>query len=755
MEFILEYLKKIKKLKIIFFTFSILLATTSYFFMDYLKHSYVEQKINNKTNDYLKIYNTVYNQYKELSEVFHDGIIELTNLPEKLSIYNKLNNKTKQDLIRQSLYNKIQTRYEKLKEKHLVSINIVLPDNTFILMMKNKNRYNFKASELRTDIKSVNTRQQRIDSFSIGKGGSGYRFLYPIFHKGLYVGMISFTFDASAITSNIMKQYNVLSNFYTKSEKFDKDFLKKTKQYSPSHHKGYLVNKKVLKELKKHSNINLIELILQKETVEKVYNNFTLNKATTVFDKNTSTTLTTIPVINKTNENIQAVLIIRTIANDIKSYLTMMNTMSILIVLFILLSFYLIYKLLSEKVVLANEVENKTKELEVLNNSLEEKIEEKTKELIKSNKKSQEQKEFLNTVIQSSPIPFFVKDLEGKYIDVNQSWLDLTGLSLEQTLNKSVYDIAPKDVADKYYEQDLKVFKLEENPQIYEYKVVNKSTKKEYDVIFYKSPYYDEEGNVKGLIGSVLDITQLKQLEEEKINREKLISEQSKFAQMGEMIENIAHQWRQPLSLITTISSGIKLNFEYGTFKKENAVEDLDTLIKTSNYLSETIDHFREFIKEKRELKVVRVQERIKNVLNILDASLKNNHIELITELNEKISLDAQLVKGELSQVLINIINNSKDAFVNQNIEKKWIKITCTKKENFALISVEDNAGGIPDEIIDKIFNPYFTTKHQYKGTGIGLYMSKNIIEKQIHGNIYVENTSHGAKFFIEIPLTN
>ncbi len=233
------------------------------------------------------------------------------------------------------------------------------------------------------------------------------------------------------------------------------------------------------------------------------------------------------------------------------------------------------------------------------------------------------------------------------------------------------------------------------------------------------------------------------------------ILEQSKFAQMGEMIGNIAHQWRQPLSIISTISSGLRLKLEYEhKLDKKETMDNLDTLNKTTQHLSDTIDHFRDFIKEKRELKTIVVQDRILEVLNIISASLKNNHIELIKELHVDDPIEIRIVLGELSQVLINLLNNSKDALIQNNIENKWVKISCIKQKNTALISVEDNAGGIPEQYLTKIFDPYFTTKHQSQGTGIGLYMSKNIIEKHLNGKLYVQNTKNGAKFFIELPLS-
>ena len=251
-----------------------------------------------------------------------------------------------------------------------------------------------------------------------------------------------------------------------------------------------------------------------------------------------------------------------------------------------------------------------------------------------------------------------------------------------------------------------------------------------------------------------LEIKIKDEIEKNRIQEIQLL-EQSKFAQMGEMIGNIAHQWRQPLSIISTIASGLKLKLAYEKdLDRDETMNSLDNLGKTTQHLSDTIDHFRDFIKEKRELRTIVVQDRILEVLNIISASLKNNHIELLKELHVDDPIEINIVLGELSQVLINLLNNSKDALIQNNIENRWIKISCSKENNAVVISVEDNAGGIPEHFLTKIFDPYFTTKHQSQGTGIGLYMSKNIIEKHLKGKLYVKNTKNGAKFFIELPLS-
>ncbi len=745
--------KKIKKNKLLFIFLLFVFTILSYLLTSYTKNKYINNELNNKSDSYLKIYNTVYNQYKEMSEIFLSGIITMNQLDEKLLIYPQ-SSEDVQKTIRNKLYNNIQKRYKALKEKHITSINIILPDNTILLIMKDPKRYNFKASKLRTDITYVNKTNKPFDSFNIGKSGSGFRFLHPIFNKKKYVGLISFTFDASAITSNIMKQYYVLSNFYFNKNYFTNDFLSKSKMYKPSHYKGYLHNSKVLSELKKIARKDIKELILSNNIREKIYRNFASSKIETIINKKANVTITTIPIINKIDKTTQGILTIRAKADAINSYLWIIDIINVLVILIISLLLYLFYKIISEKEALKFEVKKKTNQLQEINDNLEYKIEQNTQELKKRNNELFQQKNFLDALIETSPVPFFIKNIEGNYINVNKIWCEFTGFTKNEILNKSVYNVAPKDIADIYYKQDLKVFKLEENPQVYESKVVNKKTKIIHDVVFYKSTFFNEKGEVAGLIGTLLDLTKIKTLEEEKIKKEKLILEQSKFVQMGEMIGNIAHQWRQPLSLISTITSGLKLDFELNKIEKENSMKNLQTVLDTVIYLSDTINQFSNFIKDDRTLTKVKVQDRILEVLKILDAALKNNHINIDLELNEEIPLYVELVIGELSQVLINIITNSKDAYViNKIITNRKISIKSFKKDGFAYIIIEDYADGIKEEILSQIFDPYFTTKHQYHGTGLGLYICKDIIEKHLKGKIYVRNTNKGVKFTIKLHL--
>ena len=241
-----------------------------------------------------------------------------------------------------------------------------------------------------------------------------------------------------------------------------------------------------------------------------------------------------------------------------------------------------------------------------------------------------------------------------------------------------------------------------------------------------------------------------------KKNREKdtLLAQQAKMAAMGEMLENIAHQWRQPLSSISTISTGIKIQYEYAEVNKEDVIKSMNTIATTTKYLSQTIDDFRDYFNPQKVPTYFNLKNIFEKVSDLLEPQLHLKNIQLIKDIDDVYIFG---MENEFLQVIINLLNNSKDEFEKKEFEKKYIFIDTKVEEDEITVIIKDNAGGIDEKIIDKVFEPYFTTKTKSKGTGIGLYMSKQIIEKHMNGLIRVSNENYiykeknyrGATFFI------
>jgi len=243
-----------------------------------------------------------------------------------------------------------------------------------------------------------------------------------------------------------------------------------------------------------------------------------------------------------------------------------------------------------------------------------------------------------------------------------------------------------------------------------------------------------------------------------RIKQEKLLHNQTKMASMGEMILNIAHQWRQPLSIISTSATGVKLQKELNCLEDKEFYSAMDNINDSAQYLSQTIDDFRNFLVPSIEVNEFDICESINNTLKLISPSFKSNDITIENKCDH---ITIKSLQNELIQVLMNLLKNSKDVLIENNIQLKYIEIKNYTKENFIFIEVKDNAGGVDEKIIDKIFEPYFTTKHKAQGTGIGLYMSSEITHKKLKGELFVENIIFnidkkqykGAKFTIKLPI--
>ncbi len=219
--------------------------------------------------------------------------------------------------------------------------------------------------------------------------------------------------------------------------------------------------------------------------------------------------------------------------------------------------------------------------------------------------------------------------------------------------------------------------------------------------------------------------------------KDRLLAQQQKMVSMGQMIENIAHQWRQPLSLISTNASVIKVKKEMNLLQDDELIKIVDQIVNTSKYLSQTIDDFRYFFKPQKDKEVFNFNSSIEKCLDLISQNFIQKDIKIIYKPND---IEVLGYETEFIQVLINILNNSKDAFEQKNIDKKLIFIHLQIINNKIYLEIYDNALGLSDDILDKVFEPYFTTKHKSSGTGIGLYMSKEIISRHMDGDISIKN---------------
>lgn len=233
--------------------------------------------------------------------------------------------------------------------------------------------------------------------------------------------------------------------------------------------------------------------------------------------------------------------------------------------------------------------------------------------------------------------------------------------------------------------------------------------------------------------------------------KERMLIHQSKLANIGEMISNIAHQWRQPLTELSAILVAIELFYERGKLSGEKLAQKIEAGQHQIKFMSHTIDDFRNFFSRGKEKKCYRLQEPAQEALNIIRSSLIGNHIDIALHVEHEIVVDGYA--NEIAQAILNILSNAKDVLKERAILKPAIWISIKQRDQKGIIEIEDNGGGIYSDPIDKIFEPYFSTKHAKSGTGIGLYMCKTIIEKNNQGELNVENTNRGALFQISLDI--
>jgi signal transduction histidine kinase len=268
-------------------------------------------------------------------------------------------------------------------------------------------------------------------------------------------------------------------------------------------------------------------------------------------------------------------------------------------------------------------------------------------------------------------------------------------------------------------------------------------------------------------IAEVLESTLLYQNLEKRVkeevtknrNKDKILFEQSKMAALGEMVGNIAHHWRQPLSSITSNASALQIKKEIGILNDDYFEDACNNIIDEAEFLSKVIDEFRDFLEEKNLKNQFNLNDSINSFLSLISASSEKQDIKIITNIPKDLRI--QSYQNKLNQCLMNLFNNSCDAFTNYKDTKNIIINGYKEKEKFLYLEFIDNAGGIKEDMINKIFEPYTTTKHQSKGTGMGLYIVYRTIVEIMEGTICVENTKveilnksyNGVKFTIKLPL--
>lgn len=233
-------------------------------------------------------------------------------------------------------------------------------------------------------------------------------------------------------------------------------------------------------------------------------------------------------------------------------------------------------------------------------------------------------------------------------------------------------------------------------------------------------------------------------------DKEQLLVQKSRFIALGEMISNIAHQWRQPLSELSSILMSMKFKHKMEQLDEQTMNTKATEAEKVIEFMSHTIDDFSNFFMPKKDRHEFSVISSVESVMTIISSALKNNDIQVEIKIDQSLKLNT--FQNEYEQVVLNIISNAKDVLIFNKIKTPYIKIEAVKNNDLVELYIEDNGGGIKTSPKNKIFEPYFTTKEDSDGTGIGLYMSKIIVDKNMYGKLRVNNTKEGARFEVIVP---
>ena len=377
---------------------------------------------------------------------------------------------------------------------------------------------------------------------------------------------------------------------------------------------------------------------------------------------------------------------------------------------------------------------------------------------------------YTRSLIEASLDPLVTIGPDGKITDVNTATETATGYSRNELIETdfSNYFTDPEEARAGYqlvfqvgHVRDYPLELTHRNGQIMM-------------VLYNASIYQDEKGDTIGVFAAARDITRRKQIENElhekaaqlvDINKslenrvktsvaemrakDKLMIQQSRQAAMGEMISNIAHQWKQPLNNLGLLIQTVDYDYSSGVLTREQMTAEVRKCMDLISFMSQTIDDFRNFFREDRLKTNFGVRQSISRAIRFVSASLKDSNIKIIVEHGDEIQING--LPNEFAQVMLNLLGNARDVLLERHVTDPVINVNVLLEDEQTVVTVSDNGGGIACDIIENIFDPYFTTKEQGKGTGIGLFMSKTIIEEHMGGSLTVCNTDSGAQFKIRI----
>jgi len=667
---------------------------------------------------------------------------------ELFSKASKTNNKEELDKYREELYSITKCKYDNIKQRGVSNLHFVFKNNITFLRLHKPNQFDDNLTTIRPDIAYVNKNKKTIKGFSAGKTNHAFRNIFPIYNKQKeYIGAIDISYPSELFQNTLLDSNNIHNHFLINKKVFNsKKWSREDSEvkYIPSYeNRSYLLTVTKEKGKKRYIIDDKIKLKPYLSIIDEKMSYCEPFVLSTKYDDNYQA-LSFYPIKSNVTKEISAWIVScidKQEISTIKDNEIIIKILSISILIFILI---FIYILICQKTILRKKVQEKTIFLEELNQNLENKINKRTEQLKSANIQ-------LEDILKSADFGYWKLDLKNNYLEVNDKWLDMIGLQ------RGEFNNSFKELKERIHPSDIKnSYTIIQNAFLnnksfnIEFRVKHKNGKYIWIETSGSAIEYDKDNKPTKVYGVNKSI-------ESKKEKEHILQNQNKVDAISNMVLNLAHQWRQPLSIISTSTSGLALQLKMlGSLSNEQINNCSNIVINNVNYLTKTIESFSDFIYNKDyitglcsvKILVDEIKEEIKEKL------LKNN-ITLIVEVKNNFEINTN--KNILIKAILNIINNSIEILEKNDNKEKLIFIETNQIDNFNTISIKDNGNGIDEKILDKIFEPYFTTKHKSIGVGLSLYMTYQII-KQLNGTInsnnvfftYKNQNYNGAEFIIK-----
>lgn len=618
----------------------------------------------------------------------------------------------------------------------------------------------------------------------------------------------------SAFTENILKDNSTMSNIFEVIDDEMMNVYVKTLLISINYNDNKLLEKK-LKEIKiHHSKINEYFDILfkkylgPKENVTNTFNTYTKmfqleKKIIELFKKND---LEKAKKLLNTNWHISLESLHTdlyslkkfTINNSQKQFKIdaekeehLINWISIAMALILIFSLFIAFKIITSVLNALNMLVNITKKINqgdfsIIEKLKNDKLQRSTDEvgklfrsvyelishlsipyanIIKSNRSLTEMTDEVLRLLENFDKYIIASktDKDGIIIYASQAFLNISGYTKEEMLGKRQNIVRHSDMPSSTFKE---LWNTIQRGETWTGEIKNKAKDGSYYWInAHISPDIDRNGNIIGYSAIREDITLQKAFQEltntldSRVKKEiqdnaaktTYMLQQSRLAQMGQMISMIAHQWRQPLASISAIAGTLSLDIMMDKYNDKFFAERLESIAELSHHLSITIDDFRGFFKEDKKQEIFEIKDGVDASIMIIGQTLTNKNIKLSVEYIDNPKIKTHL--NELKQVILNLLKNAEDILIENKVKEAKVFLKIYVEDSNVCINIEDNGGGVSENIFDKIFDPYFSTKKAKDGTGLGLYMSKTIIEEHCNGELLLKNTQNGALFIIKLPL--